>query len=81
MRKAEEQAKADALEEERAAAAKEAAHAKALKARDAKIQANPELWTANMPEEYLNGFVQLKMNQIRSQLAQLDESESDSDSD
>jgi len=81
MRKAEEQAKADALEEERSAAAKEAAHAKAMKARDAKIQGSGELWTANMPEEYLNGFVQLKMNQIRDQLAQLDDSESDSDSD
>lgn len=66
------------------AAAKKAAHKAAAAARDAKIKGSAELWTANMPQEYLDGYIGLKMNQLRFQLAQLDDAEesgSDSDSD
>merc|ERR1719375_3067959 len=50
-------------EEEAKAKAKQIAAAKA--ARAAEIKGNDELWVANMPGEYLNSFVQTKVNQLR----------------
>ena len=52
------------------------------KAMDKVVKGSAELWTANMPEKYLSSFLQTKVNEIRFQLAQIeDESDSDSDSD
>ena len=65
-------------EEEAKARAKQIATAKA--ARAAEIKGNDELWVANMPGEYLNSFVQTKVNQLRHQLAEV-EAREDSDSD
>ena len=48
--------------------------------RAATIKGNDELWVANMPGEYLNSFVQTKVNEIRQQLAAV-EAREDSDSD
>jgi len=71
-------------EAEEKAEAEAAAKAKALAAakaeRAATIKGNDELWVANMPPEYLNSFVQTKVNQIRQQLAEV-EAREDSDSD
>jgi len=82
---AKEKAAAAAKEAEEAAAAEKAAklaaHKAAAKERDATIRASGELWTANMPGEYLEGYVQTKVNEIRYQLAQIEARENDSDSD
>lgn len=54
----------------------------AAKAKEHKavLSANPELWTANMPEKFLTGYVQTQVNDIRRQLAQIEDRDSDSDS-
>lgn len=61
--------------------AKKVAHAKAKKDRDEKIRNSAELWTANMPQEYLEGYIQTQVHEIKQQLAQVEAREQDSDSD
>jgi hypothetical protein len=61
--------------------AKKLAHHKAKKDREAMLKNNAELWTANMPQEYLEGYIQTQVNDIRHQLAQIEAREQDSDSD
>jgi len=65
-------------------AAKAEAHKKATKDRKDAISKSAELWTANMPEQYLEGYIQTQVNDIRHQLAQVEAREnqyqSDSDS-
>lgn len=72
-KEAEEKAEAEA-------AAKAAALAKAKAERAALIKGNDEAWVANMPDQYLNSFVQTKVHEIRQQLAAV-EAREDSDSD
>lgn len=62
-------------------AAKEAAKKAAQKANDQMIKGNAELWTANMPERYLSGYLQTEINDVKEQLAQVLDQEGDSDSD
>lgn len=49
--------------------AKAKAAKKAKADRDAAIKNSAELWTANMPSEYLEGYIQTQVNDIRHQLA------------
>ena len=77
-------AKADAEAEEAEKAAKEAKKkadaAKAAAARS-KAMENAEVWTSNMPEHLLEGYVQTQVNDIRRQLAQVNAHDDASDSD
>jgi hypothetical protein len=64
--------KADKEAEEKAKAAKEAkiaAKKAAQKAKETLISNSGELWTANMPEQYLDGYIQTQVGNIRHQLA------------
>jgi len=60
--------------------AKKAAKKKAAKEQAALLKNSAELWTANMPSEYLEGYIQTQVNDIRHQLAQVEAREQDSDS-
>jgi len=65
-----------------AAAAKEAKRKANAAARETALKNSGELWTANMPEDYLSGYIQTQVQDIRRQLAQVEQREdSDSDSD
>ena len=61
--------------------AKAKAHKKAQKEHEELLKNNAELWTANMPQQYLEGYIQTQVNDIRHQLAQIEAREQDSDSD
>ena len=61
-------------EAEAAAEAAEKARIAAFKAQqkaaaNAEVKANAELWTANMPAQYLEGYIQTQVDSIRHQLA------------
>jgi len=62
-------------------AKKDAARKAAQKAHDALIGGNAELWTANMPAKYLEGYLQTEINDVKQQLAEVISKEADSDSD
>lgn len=40
-----------------------------------------EQWVANMPQQYLEGYIQTQVADIKRQLAQVEANDSDSDSD
>lgn len=61
--------------------AKKADKKKAAKENENLYKNNAELWTANMPQQYLEGYIQTQVNDIRHQLAQIEAREQDSDSD
>lgn len=63
-----------------AAAAKEAKRKANAAARETALKNSGELWTANMPEDYLSGYIQTQVQDIRRQLAQVEQREGDSDS-
>lgn len=73
MKKAFAEKKAEEEAAEEAELAKKAAHEAAQKAMDKKVKDSAELWTANMPEKFLSSFLQTKVNEIRYQLAQVEE--------
>lgn len=62
-------------------AAKQAEFKKRQKANEAKISGSAELWTANMPEKYLDGYLQTEIDDVKQQFAQILNQEGDSDSD
>jgi len=62
-------------------AAKQAEFKKRQKANEAKISGSAELWTANMPEKYLDGYLQTEIDDVKEQFAQILNQEGDSDSD
>lgn len=62
-------------------AAKDAAHKAAQKANDALVKGDAELWTANMPAKYLEGYLQTEINDVKQQFAEVEDKEGDSDSD
>jgi len=71
---------AEEAEKAAAEAKKKASAAKAAAARS-KAMENAEVWTSNMPEHYLEGYIQTQVNDIRRQLAQVNAHDDDSDSD
>jgi len=62
-------------------AAKDAERKKRQAANAQKIAGNAELWTANMPEKYLDGYLQTEIDDVKQQFAQVLDQEGDSDSD
>lgn len=75
-----EELKAQEKAEEEEEARKKAAKLHAAE-REKLIKENDEVWTANMPEQYLRSFVQTQVDSMRHQLAQIEAREGDSDSD
>jgi colicin import membrane protein len=75
-----EELKAKEKEEEEEEARKKAAKIRAAE-KDKLLKENDEIWTANMPEQYLKSFVQTQVDSMRHQLAQIEAREGDSDSD
>lgn len=45
------------------------------------VKGSAELWTANMPEKYLDGYLQTEIDDVKQQFAQVLNQADDSDSD